>query len=625
MLDSVSAYDFTFALLRGENAAIKLRRRAFATSPLVWARLLALEACGPPVDRALAAAGLAGEAPPLLRRLLRESTTIAIQRAVAIRAQLTEIAALAVAHGVRILVLKGAARLLAGEMPGTRTISDIDLLVAPSETRLHSLLREELGYHVSGPGAAHHLPGLSRESGVGVEVHFRLSELPQQLDDAIWNDTRRVREVDGALEIPSPTALLLHTLDHAVVLNWQTRYRLRDLLDVAALHTPEISADRLRVFIRASPDRRALETLLAAARDFACEDSSKRGGALQTARRVGRARIALAVVPADPRVADRVFRYAGALAEASPVVAHRLGTQLVRRVAALVVEGLTVIAAISAAGCADHVSPGPIDVPPFVFTSDLAGAPGIYRMSGGVVTRLSAATADDAEPHSAAGRIVFMSGRDANAEIYVADLNLESQSRLTDDPSTDGEPALDPSAGRIAFVSSRTGAPRIWTMNVDGSAPLGLPTGTPTYVPETSPSWSPLGDQLAFVSTRTGTPQVYVVPASGGDAVQVTHETTGAFAPAWTPDGESLLYATGAGTSIFIIAPGGEARLFAESARGIGEPACNETLCLAVTDPYGAGGDLMVIPRAGGGPRVVGEGHGRARHPAFLVPVAGNQ
>jgi hypothetical protein len=123
---------------------------------------------------------------------------------------------------------------------------------------------------------------------------------------------------------------------------------------------------------------------------------------------------------------------------------------------------------------------------------------------------------------------------------------------------------------------------------------------------------------LAFVSARTGTPQVFVVSATGGDAEQVTHETTGAFDPTWTPDGASLLYAT-TGTGVFIIAPGGEARPFAQSAQPLGEPACEETACLAVTDPYGPGGDLVVIPRAGGDPRVVGQGYGRAHNPAFLV------
>src|ERR1700694_1594009 len=117
MLDSVAAYDFIFALLRGEKMTVEAGRRAFAPSPMVWARLLVLEACAPPVDRALTAAGLAGEAPTPLRRLLRESSTIAIQRALMIRAQVAEIAVLAAAHDVRILVLKGAARLLAGEMP----------------------------------------------------------------------------------------------------------------------------------------------------------------------------------------------------------------------------------------------------------------------------------------------------------------------------------------------------------------------------------------------------------------------------------------------------------------------------------------------------------------------------
>jgi hypothetical protein len=108
------------------------------------------------------------------------------------------------------------------------------------------------------------------------------------------------------------------------------------------------------------------------------------------------------------------------------------------------------------------------------------------------------------------------------------------------------------------------------------------------------------------------------MPVAGGDALQVTHETTGAFSPAWAPDGVSILYGTSAGSRIFIVVPGGTPRVFAEVAQGVGDPTCNETSCLAVTNPYTTGGELLLIPSGGGATRVVDRPYGRARHPAFL-------
>ena len=92
-------------------------------------------------------AGHYADAPPQLRRLLRESTSIALRNASLAQRGLGEIAALAHGAGVRVLALKGAARLLSGELAGTRTLSDIDLLIPGADAeRFHALLQRELGY-----------------------------------------------------------------------------------------------------------------------------------------------------------------------------------------------------------------------------------------------------------------------------------------------------------------------------------------------------------------------------------------------------------------------------------------------------------------------------------------------
>ena len=273
------------------------------------------------------------------------------------------------------------------------------------------------------------------------------------------------------------------------------------------------------------------------------------------------------------------------------------------------------------AGCSDPARPEPLVVPPLVFVSSDEGAPAIYRLEDGTVTRLSASGSDDRDPHSAAGRIVFTSRRDGNAEIYAADLFLGGQQRLTTASGTDDAPVLDPTGTTVAFVSTRSGSPRVWLMNADGSNPRPLATGSAGFVPEGSPAWSPAGDHLAFTSTRTNASQVFTVPAAGGSAVQISHEATGAFTPTWSADGRDLLYVVLAGPAVRrIAASGGEPTVFAPDDAGVSDPICRGAVCLAVTGALDGGGDLIAVSPSGRTRRPILVRAADDRQPAILVP-----
>jgi TolB protein len=259
------------------------------------------------------------------------------------------------------------------------------------------------------------------------------------------------------------------------------------------------------------------------------------------------------------------------------------------------------VAVLLALGCSEATGPETLDVPAFVFVSSEGGAPGLYSFDAGMVTRLSTGGTDDRDPHSAAGRMVFTSRRDGNAEIYIADLALAGQQRLTTSSATDDAPALDPTGTTIAFVSTRSGAPRVWLMDVDGGNLRALETGSTSYVPEGKPAWSPAGDRLAFTSTRTNASQVYVVPASGGPAIQLSREATGAFTPAWSADGRSVVYVVVAGGPRIMRVPagGGDASIYALDDEGISDPACRGSICLAVTGALDTARDVIVVSASG--------------------------
>ncbi|HRV91434.1 MAG TPA: FHA domain-containing protein [Anaerolineae bacterium] len=66
-------------------------------------------------------------------------------------------------------------------------------------------------------------------------------------------------------------------------------------------------------------------------------------------------------------------------------------------------------------------------------------------------------------------KVVFMSQREENWDIYVADADGSNLQRLTDDAAQDGIPTWSPDGNAIAFVSDRGGIWAIWVMTPDGN------------------------------------------------------------------------------------------------------------------------------------------------------------
>ena len=156
-----------------------------------------------------------------------------------------------------------------------------------------------------------------------------------------------------------------------------------------------------------------------------------------------------------------------------------------------------------------------------------AGHAADYWSHNGTSTRLTFDNSTDNNPKTAAERLVFTSYRDENPEIYIAGIDGSSQTRLTQSPGLNDEAAIDPTGTHIVFVSDRSGTLRLFTMDVSGAhRPRSRPArrrgfrsarrrGAPTVRRSRSPrrAWEIL--------------QVFVMPASGGEAVQLTHEAGG--------------------------------------------------------------------------------------------------
>lgn len=90
-------------------------------------------------------------------------------------------------------------------------------------------------------------------------------------------------------------------------------------------------------------------------------------------------------------------------------------------------------------------------------------------------------------------------------------------------------------------MEANRNAGNIWMVTTSGQAQPMQITRTGR---DSSPRFSTDGKRLAFVSTRDGAPQIYLISLEGGEATKLTTLSTGASDPTWSPDGKWLAFAS---------------------------------------------------------------------------------
>lgn len=179
-----------------------------------------------------------------------------------------------------------------------------------------------------------------------------------------------------------------------------------------------------------------------------------------------------------------------------------------------------------------------------LFFSSLRGAAwNIYAVPsmGGTARQVSrGGTLNIAPAIGPDGALAYVSNKDGNSEIYVANADGSGGRRLTINRSIDTSPAWSPSGQRIAFTSDRGGSAQVYVMDRDGGNQRRLFSG---FSYSDSPQWSPKGDKLCFVVRTGGKFDVYVANADGSNPRSLQTEGSNEN-PHWSPDGRLIVFSS---------------------------------------------------------------------------------
>ena len=137
------------------------------------------------------------------------------------------------------------------------------------------------------------------------------------------------------------------------------------------------------------------------------------------------------------------------------------------------------------------------------------------------------------------GGVAFSSMRDGNAEIYTMDADGANQTRVTDHPATDTDPAISPDGREIVFTSNRAGNNDIFVIDSRGGTPVNL-TNNPAN--DGWARWSPNGRHIVFHSNRDGNFEIYVMDADGQAPTRLTSYAGVDQFPDWSPDGRTIVF-----------------------------------------------------------------------------------
>lgn len=188
-----------------------------------------------------------------------------------------------------------------------------------------------------------------------------------------------------------------------------------------------------------------------------------------------------------------------------------------------------------------------------IFMSTRDGNFEIYSMeaNGDSIKNLSCnKTTDYAFSNTPDGRIVFYSNREGNDEIYIMGHDQKTVTNLTHHPSGDRVAQVSPDGNYMLFTSDRDEENgELYMMGIDGSHLRRL-THNKNF--EDPGGWSPDGKRIFFSkelmekadtgSALVRNSEIFVMDADGKNETRLTHKPGGDGGPQVSPDGKRIVF-----------------------------------------------------------------------------------
>lgn len=176
------------------------------------------------------------------------------------------------------------------------------------------------------------------------------------------------------------------------------------------------------------------------------------------------------------------------------------------------------------------------------FANNGTGRKEIYMADydGETLTRLTSDNSINLLPRWSqdASRIYYTTYRWGNPDMFEIDLKAGKIRPFTTYQGLNIPGGFSPDGLTMVMTLSRGEDPNIYTLNVVTKEMKKLLKG---HGVSSSPTWSPDGKQVAFVSDRSGNPQVYVLDLGTGKTRRLSR-LNWCDSPSWSPSGEWLVF-----------------------------------------------------------------------------------
>jgi TolB protein len=127
-----------------------------------------------------------------------------------------------------------------------------------------------------------------------------------------------------------------------------------------------------------------------------------------------------------------------------------------------------------------------------------------------------------------------------NPDLFLLNRRGKILEKITMGSGINVSPTLSPDGKKVVFVSDRFGSPQLFLMEIASGKTQRI---TFTGTENAEPSWHPTQDLIVYSSLRNGVYQICTKkPTMESEAKQLTTDLSHHESPAWSPDGNQIIY-----------------------------------------------------------------------------------